>query len=997
MWWSKGPAQSATTAVRPRRLLPFASFLVAGPDIFISYKRDEADAYAEGLERDLTALGYYCFRDRKDSPAGTKIELCEREARRSRMFVLVGSPKVTTSKRYIPAELAAYTKAHQGFVSRRWARLVPLNVGHALDDFETEAARDRVAGTPWKALLGRVAEPERLEALAEGRPSASVISRIDQSYGTLRASRILLAVTAIVSLGIFLAAAIPAYNIWRRLTSARQELTRSTREIETRRLTERAQRLLAEGQNELGLLLGIEAARQVDSLGLRELETDVVLRKAVASTMPLLAVPFDSLENGVSQLAFSPNGDLLAVVPHRASGSPGAEIRLWNTQSRRVVPSVPAGVSISQIAFSPRGTYIAAVVDEELAPSSPAAYAWRVRDLTAPTGKREPLAIVRPDCMGSSAFELRFSPDERLISASGPNCTVTVFEVERPSQRWMPRGPEEVLRSIGHAVFDDSGSRLALLGSEEDAVDHLPSWWSWKLRQGSMTRVSLGKTAAHTVSLTDRLVGVVDSAGGMTIRDLIDGTVIGRTPIDTNADAIAFAPKTGRVATAAGHRVQVHPLASAGESDRPLLVQLNPTERIEKLEFNPDGSILAVRGTRVTLLNAFTGALLAAPPADVPREIGFSPDGRELAVGLTERVAIWRVVTDAAIAHIGPATLPVSIARDANGTLLTVGRRAADWSRYTVEVWDVTRPEKPDKRAEFTVEHEPQVVALSPSGNIVAAGEGYGTTSVWSLVDSSWHWTAKSRYGTEALSFTPDGAHLAGAGRDSVFVWDSRTGRLIKQLHHSEMSHSLAFSPRDGHLVTGGLFGKLRCFRPRTYEEYACPYTTENGYAASLAFSRDGTYLAVVGPTPRIVDASGRVVLRFPDRAGRVDFTSDGRYAVVAPASPFAEVVDYRTRVWDVARATEVVGIDHEWPVGDAIFAGGDRYIATIANLGPLPEATEVARAGQAFIWPWRWADLLTQATSRVARNLTRAEWQRFIGPRATYRPARADLPVVDE
>jgi DNA-binding beta-propeller fold protein YncE len=353
-------------------------------------------------------------------------------------------------------------------------------------------------------------------------------------------------------------------------------------------------------------------------------------------------------------------------------------------------------------------------------------------------------------------------------------------------------------------------------------------------------------------------------------------------------------------------------------------------------------------------------------------------------------------VTDAAIAHLGSATLPVSMARDANGTLVVLGRRAADGSRYTVEVWDVTRAEK---RAEFTVEHEPQVVALSPSGNIVAAGEGYGTTSVWSLADSSRHWTAKSRYGTEALAFTSDGAHLAlaGAGGDSVFVWDSRTGRIIKQLHHAEMSHSLAFSPRDDHLVTGGLFGKLRCFRPHTYEEYPCPYKTENGYAASLTFSREGTYLAVGGPTPRIIDANGRVVLRFPDRAGRVDFTSDGRYAVVAPSSPFGEVMDYRTRVWDVARATEVVGIDHEWPVGDAIFVAGDRYIATIADLGPLPEATEVARAGQAFIWPWRWADLLTQATSRVARNLTRAEWERFIGPKATYRPARTDLPVVDK
>src|SRR5262245_34494355 len=59
------------------------------------------------------------------------------------------------------------------------------------------------------------------------------------------------------------------------------------------------------------------------------------------------------------------------------------------------------------------------------------------------------------------------------------------------------------------------------------------------------------------------------------------------------------------------------------------------------------------------------------------------------------------------------------------------------------------------------------------------------------------HVADQGNEGLGALAFSPDGAVLAGAGRDGrVSLWDAATGRLLRALgRHAGEVNCLAFSP----------------------------------------------------------------------------------------------------------------------------------------------------------------------------------------------------------
>ena len=52
---------------------------------------------------------------------------------------------------------------------------------------------------------------------------------------------------------------------------------------------------------------------------------------------------------------------------------------------------------------------------------------------------------------------------------------------------------------------------------------------------------------------------------------------------------------------------------------------------------------------------------------------------------------------------------------------------------------------------------------------------------------------------------------------------------------------------------------------------------------------------------------------------------------------------------------------------------------------------------GVAGVWLWRPEDLMAEVCTRLPRNLTRVEWQHYIGDALTYRAACPNLPLEPE
>lgn len=139
--------------------------LLPADDIFISYPRQGASTYASGLARELTRMGLRPFVDKLDAkPSPTLTEELRSKIRECKMLVVIGTRRAG-SRPAIEDEIKEY-----------------LSTGrHAIVaiDFNNSVGKAR-----WYPLIkGLSLEPEpRVLALKDGKPSESVLSRIETQF-----------------------------------------------------------------------------------------------------------------------------------------------------------------------------------------------------------------------------------------------------------------------------------------------------------------------------------------------------------------------------------------------------------------------------------------------------------------------------------------------------------------------------------------------------------------------------------------------------------------------------------------------------------------------------------------------------------------------------------------------------------------------------------------------------------------------------------------------
>ena len=75
----------------------------------------------------------------------------------------------------------------------------------------------------------------------------------------------------------------------------------------------------------------------------------------------------------------------------------------------------------------------------------------------------------------------------------------------------------------------------------------------------------------------------------------------------------------------------------------------------------------------------------------------------------------------------------------------------------------------------------------------------------------------------------------------------------------------------------------------------------------------------------------------------------------------------------------------HENYVYSVVFSPDGRYVLSGSH------------DGTARVWEWQSKDLIASACSRLSRNLTRAEWNEYIGEALSYKATCENLPIEPE
>ena len=322
---------------------------------------------------------------------------------------------------------------------------------------------------------------------------------------------------------------------------------------------------------------------------------------------------------------------------------------------------------------------------------------------------------------------------------------------------------------------------------------------------------------------------------------------------------LVFHPRDKDILASCGLRdtsvvlTDVRALTTVARLNAPKIHRSGSDRHAAALAFSPDGSRLAVVGTRIaptlwdvaerrvlsTLLDDEWDTALAEAAARNSSEIcvdaasaAFSPDGSQLAVS-------WRVAAGGAdLRYYLPTTSILDLSDDptrpkrvqdvvSDDSVHSIVRFTRDGQRLVLarkgrlQLWSLAEQRPIDGEP---VAHSTSIrsLAFSRDGLQFAAGGHYGVIRVWDARTGTLRHTLRGHIAqVSELAFSRDGTRLFSVGfRDRQFrTWDLTTGALLRTIEARHPVEGLDVSHDDRHIVIGGWSTRFRFFNTETLEE----------------------------------------------------------------------------------------------------------------------------------------------------------------------------------